>query len=117
VSELPAEHEAPRPGELTVKKAADGERVVLFLHGEIDMASAPILERELIAAESTRVRTIVLDLAGVEFMDSSGIRALLAAKLRAEGGTHELRLRRCPSQIHRLFEVAGLLDQFLFADE
>jgi anti-anti-sigma factor len=59
-------------------------------------------------APQVPVTYLAFDLSAVTFIDSSGIRALLRAHLRAEeAGTH-LRLMAGPPNVHRVFEVAGL---------
>jgi anti-sigma B factor antagonist/stage II sporulation protein AA (anti-sigma F factor antagonist) len=50
----------------------------------------------------------VLDLAGLEFIDSAGLHALLDAQVRAELNGHELVLTRVPAQALRLFSLTGL---------
>lgn len=57
---------------------------VLAPHGELDMATAPVLD-EVVAGVMSRgqVAAMVVDLAGVQFLDSSGIRALLQARRAA----------------------------------
>jgi len=107
----------PRPGELIAKTNIAGDRCVVLLAGEIDLASAPVFERELRSAEAKGARQVVVDLGGVEFMDSSGIRALLEARRRAEEAGHRLVLRHCRRQIWRLFEITGITDLFSFDED
>jgi len=92
---------------------ATGETVILVVCGEVDLASAPALEQTLRNAEREVTREIVIDLAGVTFMDSTGLHLLLDARDRASHGGYRLRYRNIPPQAERLFEIAGSIDRFL----
>jgi anti-anti-sigma factor len=107
----------PLPGQLIVDTRDEGDTSVLALSGELDLASTPILERELKALESAGATEILIDLAGVGFMDSTGLQALLRARERAmtvEG--IQLSLRRGPHQVQRVFELTKTIDAFTFVD-
>jgi anti-anti-sigma factor len=78
------------------------------VHGEVDLATAPALDKEL-ARHRGRV---VVDLRKVPFMDSSGLRVLLNHKLRLEETGGHLRLLVNTSDIMRLFELTGLRESF-----
>lgn len=112
----PGASDAPLPGQLTIDTTTDGDEVVLALRGELDLTSAPVFERELVAAESSNPRRVVIDLSGLEFMDSTGLRALLIARERAQENGHELALRRGPRQVQRVLELTKTLDAFEFED-
>jgi anti-sigma B factor antagonist len=112
--ERPEPDRVPRPGELAIETTTTPDRVVLSLVGEIDLTSAPTLEGALIAVESNYPREFVIDLEGVQFIDSTGLRVLLGATRRARAAAHELHLRRAHGQVVRLFEIAGVLDCFSF---
>jgi anti-sigma B factor antagonist len=86
----------------------DGVRL-LEVFGELDLATAPRLCALLDAARVQRVRRLVVDLTGVDFCDSTGLRALVGAstELRHSGG--KLAVAVLPnSALARLFEVAGI---------
>ena len=115
VSEV-APPDAPVPGQLVIDSKVDGDGIVLSLHGELDLTSAPVFERELRAAEATNPARLVIDLGGLEFMDSTGLRALLLARERAGGDGHRLTLRRGPRQVQRVLELTKTVDAFEFED-
>ena len=81
---------------------------VIALRGELDLASAPTLERELDAALATTDEAIVVDLCELQFMDSTGLRTLIAGQLSASDRRRPFAVARCAdSCIARVFEVAG----------
>jgi anti-sigma B factor antagonist len=108
--------QAPVPGQLVIEKTQEADAIVLALSGELDLASAPVLERELREAEASGLSRLVIDLGGLAFMDSTGLQALLRARERANTEGHQLLLRRAPHQVQRVFELTKTVDAFTFAD-
>ncbi len=89
------------------EETGDGGERVIRLVGELDIQSTPELERALLRARPAGQR-VVLDLSELKFMDSTGLRVLLAAREAAEQGRWEIRLRAVPPNIRRLFDITGL---------
>jgi anti-anti-sigma factor len=108
--------DAPVPGPLRIVSRQDDDGVVISLSGELDLASAPDLERELQEAEAGRPARVLIDLRGLAFMDSTGLQALLRARERATGADYTLALRRGPHQVQRVFELTKTVDAFTFED-
>jgi anti-anti-sigma factor len=94
---------------LTIQDAHDG---VVRLEGEIDAATAPALQRRLEA----RPLVHVLDMEGVTFLDSSGLKVLAIAN-RARHSEGPLMLRAPSASVRRLLDIAGLADTFGIADQ
>lgn len=107
--------DAPPAGlRLAIEPQRDARGVVtLVLRGEIDVASAVELRLALSEALSTDLAGIVVDLAGVDFIDSSGLRTLLVAQDQAASNGHTMILRHVPPQARRLFELSGTADAFV----
>ena len=79
----------------------DGTLVVV---GEIDSYTAPALAQRL----SDEPKIVVIDLAGVSFIDSSGLRILIEAhQIRMDEKT-SLTLRSPSAAVQRLLEISGL---------
>jgi anti-sigma B factor antagonist len=95
---------------LRVEARVASDRVVLELHGELDLAGAPALAREIERAESGDLGVLVLDLAGLEFLDSAGLRVILAAQERANDSSRAFAVTPGPAQVQRLLEIAGVAD-------
>jgi anti-anti-sigma factor len=85
----------------------DGGEHVVRLRGELDIATAPDLERVLLRPRP-RGQRVVVDLGALRFMDSTGLRVLLRAHGAAKDGRWELCLRDIPPNIERLFTIAGV---------
>ena len=85
----------------------DGDAIVIFVRGEIDIATAERL-RDAIEPHMGPRQTIILDLSGVDFMDSACLGVLEQARgtLTEDGGS--LMLRNPSKVAHRLLSIAGL---------
>lgn len=104
--------------ELRTRRDGDGALVV---SGDLDAGSANAFERILdpivdgppdARGERAGGSTIVIDVRGVEFMDSSGLRTLVAASLRAGRRGGRIVLRDVGPRLWRLLEITGLNDHF-----
>jgi anti-sigma B factor antagonist len=82
---------------------------VVVAAGEIDMATAPMLQRELTAAMERHSGPVVLDLAEVTFFDSSGLRvAIVAHRDLRERGRRLAVVCDPEGHVQRTFTLAGL---------
>jgi anti-sigma B factor antagonist len=104
-------------GRLTVDLLSDARGVVVKLDGELDLATAPQLDRQLARIEATKVTRVLIDLSGVTFMDSTGLRSIIRAHHFAESNNHRLVLRRGARQVQRLFELTGIDERLTFEDD
>lgn len=99
-----------------IQTAEEGEgRTRISVHGELDIATADELERELRAAVSCG--DVVLDLRAVSFMDSSGLRALLVASREAREAGRRLLVLPGSGQVLRVIEMAQVAEHLELADE
>jgi anti-sigma B factor antagonist len=83
-------------------------RVLLKLHGELDLLGAPLLESEIESAELDAPGRVVLDLEDLQFIDSAGLRVLLAAHERTRARGAELAVTQGSQQVQRLLTIAGV---------
>ncbi len=80
------------------------------LHGELDLASAPLLESEIESAELGDTALVVLDLEDLEFIDSTGLRIILAAHTRSQERGQEFAVTRGSQQVQRLLSITRVTD-------
>jgi anti-sigma B factor antagonist len=95
-------------GGFTVQDVGADGRHRLLLAGELDIASAPILEAAISGLCENGTSAIVLDVRDVTFMDSTGLRAVLAADKLCRGHGHALSLAGANGAVQRLFELTGV---------
>jgi len=96
---------------------AEGGAHVVALHGEIHVTTAPRLAEHLTSAIERGKTAIVLDMSGVEFIDSTGLSVLLNV-LRLTGQRQGRLALVCTNPtVLRLFQITGLEGTFdIFAD-
>jgi anti-sigma B factor antagonist len=89
--------------------------IVIAVCGEIDLATAPVVEQHLLDAGASH-DLVALDLSETSFMDSTGLHMLFTTDraLRERGG--RLVVLREPPQIRRLFELTRLIDHVELVD-
>jgi anti-anti-sigma factor len=101
--------------ELTLRSEVRGASIEVALSGELDMAVAFRLETEIDRLLATPgIRTLVLDLADVSFVDSAGLGALLSIREEATRVGIGLTIARVSALVRRLLDVTaarGLLGE------
>jgi anti-sigma B factor antagonist len=107
---------APTSEHLRIDVRNEQDRVVLGLHGELDLLGAPLLTEEIENAESHRREILVLDLQDLQFIDSAGLRVILAAHQSARQHGQELALTPGSEQVQRLFTIAGVSEHLRIID-
>jgi anti-sigma B factor antagonist len=102
-----------RQVELKVTSRSQGEFVVLSVQGEIDLYTVPRLRHELtrVMADGGPVH-LVVDLSGVDFCDSTGVNALLAAHREAQDSGGGLELAAPRPAVRKILQVTGLESVF-----
>jgi len=84
-----------------------GQASILTLTGELDLSSYRALERAIGRVLQADPELVVLDLAGVGFMDVAGLRAVLAADRRLRASGKRLVLAAPPRSVRRLLSLTG----------
>ena len=84
-----------------------GGLLTLSLSGEFDLAAVAGFERELDRIQGG-TRTLVLDLRGVTFMDSSGLRAIVIADQQARAEDKRCLVVRGPEQVDHVLDLTGI---------
>lgn len=93
---------------LRITVEEDGTRVEV--HGEVDAHSAAELDQGLSGVVLTGEKNLILDMVGVDFMDSTGMRAVVAAQKMVTDREGTLRLVNVGPTVHRALAYAGLVD-------
>ncbi len=103
---------------LSFNTTVTGDVAVVALDGELDVAGAALLEHELdrIAADHAP-RALVLDLSGLDFMDSTGLRLVVLSDAKAREGGWRLELIRGNDSVHRVFEITRMAERLNFVPE
>jgi anti-sigma B factor antagonist len=89
---------------------------VLAVSGEVDVATAPRLRERLVSMVTDGQHRIVVDLEGVDFLDSTGLGVLVGALKRVRTHDGELSLVCTQPRILKVFEITGLTKVFSIHD-
>jgi anti-sigma B factor antagonist len=86
------------------------ERHVIVVGGELDMNAAPELKAAIGTAIDQGATTLVVDLAGVTFIDSTAIGVLLAARERMRRSGGALELIGAEQPVLRILQIVGMAE-------
>lgn len=102
---------------LAFQTALTGAAAVVTLQGELDLAAVPALESEIDRLQGEAgVTQLVLDLRGLEFLDSSGLRLVALAERRLGRAGGQLVLVRGSETVQRVFEITRMAEHLTFVD-
>jgi anti-sigma B factor antagonist len=99
---------------ITVRRGQD--RLILELQGELDMACAPQLDEALAGADLDGSDAVVLDLRGVRFLDSTGLKAIFRARKAVRESGRRFAVTEGSAQVQRLLSLTRLGDHLQMID-
>ena len=106
--------ESQPPAAFAAHPTAEGH---LALTGEFDLIAVDDFKAALASAHEIAGYRVVLDLSGLDFIDSSGLHAIVEAVIDAKSRAWTLTISSdMPEQVHRSFEIAGLLHVLPFVE-
>ena len=97
---------------LRVVSERRGEALVLRVSGELDLSTAPVLDAAVSAAREEQGPPVVLDLSGVSFVDSTGIRSLIGAAQALESEGRAFALLSPADAVVRVLDLTDLRVRF-----
>ncbi len=97
-----------RPGDALVQ---------VVLRGELDLSTVEKVEEELARVEGDEIKVLVLDLSGLSFLDSTGLRLMVTAHQRAEKEGRRLVIVKGPETVHRVFTITKLDEKLEMVDD
>jgi anti-anti-sigma factor len=99
---------------LRLSTSLSGDTAVIELEGELDLAGAIALEQELAQPATEAAQAVVLDLRGVEFMDSSGLRVIAMTLQRSQERGRRFALVPGAAQVMRVFDITRMRERLEF---
>ena len=102
--------------DLSLSTRTEGDATVVVVGGEIDVYTAPKLREQLIDLVSSGNYHLVVDMEGVDFLDSTGLGVLVGGlkKVRAYDGSMELICSQ--DRLLKIFRITGLAKVFTIHD-
>ena len=101
---------------LNIKHEKINEVLCVFLTGEVDAYTAPKLRETLIPLTEEKAVEIVIDLTGVDYIDSTGLGVFIGALKSSHNHSSSIKLRGLSKRVARLFKITGL-DEVLEIEE
>jgi anti-sigma B factor antagonist len=101
-------------GRLSIHTSVEDARHTITLGGELDIASVQMLDAALTEACGEGAREVVLDMAGIEFMDSMGLSAILRGRMLCEEQGCAFSLTPAQQPVQRVFEATNVLKRLSF---
>ena len=103
---------------LEYETTRNGTVAILRPVGELDISGAAVLEAELDRlAVDPELGAVVLDMRGLEFMDSSGLRLVVVADMKAREAGRRFAIVRGDETVHRVFEITRMSERLDFVDD
>ena len=102
------------PFRIDVEPSRDSVRVAPV--GELDIATVEKLRAEVERLPESSFTKLVLDLRGVRFLDSTGLRLVLELDAAATDASQELLIIRGSAVVQRIFEVTQMAERLKFID-
>lgn len=96
---------------LQVSTNSVGPATVVAVTGELDLHTAPELNRALQQATQDQVSELVVDLSGVDFMDSTGLSTIVAAVAASRGYGGQIKVVATSAKILKVFTLTGVDQQ------
>jgi anti-sigma B factor antagonist len=101
----------------TAEMDADGDQTVIRLAGDFDIEAAPdLILLATRAVTRPEMRSLIIDMSGVGFMDSTGIAALVRAHHLCDSHGAEIHLRGVSVRVYKVLDITGLTDWFGLPD-
>lgn len=104
------------PEILAIGTSRDRDDYVIALAGELDLSGTLRFCEAFSGALETDAASIVLDLRNLEFLDSTGVHAVLKAERQASEQDRGFVIVRGPRQVQRIFEISGIAERLAFSD-
>jgi anti-sigma B factor antagonist len=96
-------------GDIAIVSRRLRDTIVIEVSGEVDLATAPAVEQELLRAEQADEQ-VALDLSNTSFMDSTGLQMIIAVDKRLRERGRRLVVVQGPPQIRRLLDLTRVAD-------
>ena len=102
--------------DLSLTTRDEGDRTVVAVGGEIDVYTAPKLREQLVDLVNAGRYNLVIDMEGVDFLDSTGLGVLVGGLKRVRAHDGSLRLVCTQERILKIFRITGLTKVFPLHD-
>jgi anti-sigma B factor antagonist len=100
------------PADLILATRTEGFATVVVAQGEVDLSTIPLLTAKLDDLIAEGQVDLIIDMAGVEFIDSTGLGALVGARKKALAKEGSVHLACIQSKVLKIFKITQLTEIF-----
>ena len=97
-------------------KAIDNDTIIIQIKGEVDMESAPSLQKQLVDHFRKNIKIVIVDLSAVSYIDSSGIATFVEGLQWSHNTQNKFRLVGLVPRVKDIFDIARLTTVFEIFD-
>jgi len=101
---------------MNITESKTANIVTLSLSGRLDTTTAKAFEDRILAHIDSGERRIAIDLTGLEYISSAGLRVFLLAAKRLDSAQGRIALCALPEPIREVFDIAGFISIFAIYD-
>lgn len=102
--------------DLSLDTRTEGEHTVVAVGGEVDVYTAPKLREALVGLVNAGQYHLVVDVEGVEFLDSTGLGVLVGGLKRVRNHDGSLQIVCTQERLLKIFRITGLTNVFAIHD-
>ena len=92
---------------MNISESKQGNVTILKAQGKLDSTSSPEFDKLLSSLVENGTRQIALDLSGLEYVSSAGLRVFLSTAKRLKQAQGKLALANPAAQVQQIFDIAG----------
>jgi len=92
---------------MNIIESKQGDITILKAEGKLDASSSPELDKRISSLVESGTKQIALDLAGLDYVSSAGLRVFLSAAKRLKQAHGKLALANLSAQVQQIFDIAG----------
>ena len=92
---------------MNISESKQGNVTIMQIQGKLDSMNSPELDKRLTSLVESGIRQIALDLAGIDYVSSAGLRVFLSAAKRLKQAQGKLALANLSAQVQQIFDIAG----------
>jgi anti-anti-sigma factor len=92
---------------MQVSEVKEGETLILVLEGRLDSTTSADFEKQIVDAIHNNEKHIVIDLAGVDYISSAGLRAVLIGAKQMNAGYGKIALCGLSEKLQEVFHMSG----------
>lgn len=96
---------------LKIEKSCQEGKATLYLTGDLDLSSVEDFRKALTDIGEAEL-SICLDLAGLDFLDSTGVGALISELKKFKQSSNEIIIKRFNEDVREVLEILGVLELF-----